>query len=96
MTRPLRVEYPDAYYHVINRGNYQEKIFINDRDKEKFLEYLEKATERFSIIIHSYCLMSNHYHLLIQTPDSNLSLAMQWINVSYATYFNRKRDRRGN
>ena len=95
MTRPLRVEYPDAYYHVINRGNYQEKIFINDRDKEKFLEYLEKAAERFSIIIHSYCLMSNHYHLLIQTPDSNLSLAMQWINVSYATYFNRKRDRRG-
>jgi len=95
MTRPLRVEYPDAYYHVINRGNYQKKIFVNDRDKEKFLEYLEKAAERFSIIIHSYCLMTNHYHLLIQTPDSNLSLAMQWINVSYATYFNRKRDRRG-
>jgi len=95
MTRPLRVEYPDAYYHVINRGNSQEKIFLNDRDKEKFLEYLEKAAERFSIILHSYCLMSNHYHLLIQTPDSNLSKAMQWINVSYAAYFNRKRDRHG-
>jgi REP element-mobilizing transposase RayT len=95
MTRALRVEYPDAYYHVINRGNYQEKIFINDRDKEKFLQYLEKASERFSIILHSYCLMSNHYHLLIQTPDSNLSMAMQWINASYATYFNRKRDRHG-
>jgi len=50
MTRPLRVEYPDAYYHVINRGNSQEEIFLNDRDKEKFLEYLEKAAERFSII----------------------------------------------
>ena len=95
MTRPLRVEYPNAYYHVINRGNYQEKIFINDRDKEKFLEYLEKAAERFSIIFHSYCLMDNHYHLLVQTPDPNLSKAMQWINVSYATYFNRKRDRHG-
>jgi len=95
MTRPLRVEYPDACYHVINRGNYQEKIYINDRDKEKFLEYLEIAAERFSIIIHGYCLMSNHYHLLVQTPDSNLSKAMQWINVSYATYFNRKRDRHG-
>jgi putative transposase len=95
MTRPLRVEYPDAFYHVINRGNYQEKIYLNDRDKEKFIEYLEKAAERFSVIFHGYCLMSNHYHLLIQTPDSNLSKAMQWINVSYATYFNRKRDRHG-
>ena len=95
MPRPLRVEYPDAYYHVINRGNYQEKIYLNDLDKEKFIEYLEKAAERFSVIFHGYCLMSNHYHLLIQTPDSNLSRAMQWINVSYATYFNRKRDRHG-
>jgi REP element-mobilizing transposase RayT len=95
MTRPLRVEYPDAYYHVINRGNSKEKIYLNDRDKEKFLEYLEKAAERFSVIFHGYCLMSNHYHLLVQTPDSNLSRAMQWINVSYATYFNRKRDRHG-
>ena len=95
MTRPLRVEYPDAYYHVINRGNNQEKIFKNDRDKEKFLQYLEKAAERFSIIFHSYCLMDNHYHLLVQTPEANLSHAMQWINVSYATYFNRKRDRHG-
>lgn len=95
MTRPLRVQYPDAYYHVINRGNYQEKIYLNDRDKEKFIEYLETATERFAIIIHGYCLMGNHYHLLIQTPDANLSQAMQWINVSYATYFNRKRDRHG-
>ena len=95
MARPLRVEYPGAYYHVISRGNNQEKIYKNDRDKEKFLEYLEKAAERFSIIIHTYCLMSNHYHLLVETPEANLSLAMQWINVSYATYFNRKRGRYG-
>ncbi len=95
MTRPLRVEYPGAYYHVINRGNNQEKIFKNDRDKEKFLEYLEKASERFSIILHTYCLMSNHFHLLVETPEPNLSVTMQWINVSYATYFNRKRGRHG-
>lgn len=95
MTRPLRVEYPDAFYHVVNRGNYQEKIYLNDRDREKFLEYLEKAAGRYSIIVHSYCLMGNHYHLLIQTPEPNLSMTMQWINVSYATYFNRKRDRHG-
>ena len=60
MARPLRVEYPDAYYHVINRGNYREKIYLNDRDKEKFIEYLEKAAERFSVIFHGYCLMGNH------------------------------------
>ena len=95
MARPLRVEYPGAYYHVINRGNNQEKIFLNDRDKQKFLEYLGKANERFSVIIHTYCLMSNHFHLLLQTPEPNLSRAMQWINVSYATYFNRKRGRCG-
>ena len=95
MTRPLRVEYAGAYYHVINRGNNQENIFLNDRDKEKFIEYLEKASERFSIIIHTYCLMNNHFHLLVETAEANLSVAMQWINVSYATYFNRKRGRRG-
>ncbi|MGA1869603.1 MAG: transposase [bacterium] len=95
MARPLRVEYPGAYYHVINRGNNLENIFKNDRDKEKFLAYLEKAAERFSIIIHTYCLMSNHYHLLVETPEANLSLAIQWISVSYATYFNRKHGRHG-
>jgi len=95
MARPLRVEYPGAYYHVINRGNYQEKILKNDRDREKFLQYLEKASERFSITFHTYCLMSNHFHLLVETPEPNLSVAMQWIMVSYATYFNRKRDRHG-
>ena len=95
MARPLRVEYPGAFYHVINRGNNQEKIFNNDRDKEKFLEYLEKASERFSIIFHTYCLMSNHFHLLVETPEPKLSVAMQWINVSYATYFNRKGGRHG-
>ena len=95
MARPLRVEYPGAFYHVINRGNNQEQIFNNDRDKEKFLQYLEKACERFSIIFHTYCLMNNHFHLLVETPEPNLSVAMQWINVSYATYFNRKRGRHG-
>lgn len=95
MARPLRIEYPGAYYHVVNRGNNQENIYQNDRDKEKFIEYLEKASERYSIIIHSYCLMSNHYHLIVETPEPNLSVTMQWINVSYATYFNRKRKRHG-
>lgn len=95
MARPLRVEYPGAYYHVINRGNAGENIFLSDRDREKFLEYLAVATQRFSIIIHTYCLMTNHFHLLVETPEPNLSRAIQWLNVSYATYFNRKRSRKG-
>jgi len=95
MARPLRVEYPGAYYHVINRGNAGEDIFKNDRDKEKFLQYLAITVERFSIVIHSYCLMSNHFHLLIQTQEANLSKAIQWLNVSYATYFNKKGQRQG-
>lgn len=95
MARPLRIEYPGVYYHVINRGNAGETIFKSNRDHEKFLEYLAMATERFSIVIHSYCLMKNHYHLLIETPESNLSAAIQWLNVCYATYFNKKRKRQG-
>ena len=66
MSRPLRVEYPGAYYHVINRGNAGENIFIDERDRERFLEYLAKCIERFITRIHAYCLMSNHYHLLIE------------------------------
>ena len=95
MARPLRVEYPGAYYHIINRGNAGENIFNSIRDREKFLEYLEKAVERFSIIVHTYCLMTTHYHLLIETPQPNLSTAIQWLNVSYAAYYNKKRRRSG-
>ena len=95
MSTPLRVDHAWTYDHVINRGNNQENIFLNDRDREKFIEYLEKASERFSIIIHIYCLMTSQFHLLIETAEANLSVAMQWINASYATYFNCKRGRRG-
>jgi len=95
MSRPLRIEYPGAFYHIINRGNAKEKIFLNDRDREKFLEYLKAALDRFSLIVHTYCLMDNHYHLLIETSEANISKAMQWLNGSYAVYFNRKRDRSG-
>ena len=66
MARPLRIEYPGALYHVINRGNAGENIFISSRDKEKFLEYLEKAVDRFGITIHTYCLMTNHALCLAQ------------------------------
>jgi len=95
MARPLRVEFSGAFYHVINRGNSGENIFRGTRDREKFLDYLGKAIERFSVKIHTYCLMTNHFHILLETELPNLSQTIQWINVSYAGYFNRKYKRPG-
>lgn len=95
MARPLRVEYSGAVYHIINRGNAGEKIYRSSRDREKFLYYLKKAVERFSIKIHTYCLMGNHFHILLETQHPNLSKSVQWINASYAGYFNRKYKRNG-
>ena len=95
MARSLRVEYPGAFYHVMHRGNSGSRIFKSKGDREKFLEYLSKSVERYELKIHTYCLMTNHYHLLIETPQPNLSQAIKWINVSYASYFNRKQRRIG-
>ena len=95
MARPLRIEYEDAYYHVTSRGNERKNIFVSDKDREKFLDYLRSATERYSAVIHAYCLMNNHYHLLIQTPAGNLSQIMHHINGAYTTYYNVKRGRSG-
>jgi REP element-mobilizing transposase RayT len=95
MARQLRIEYPNAFYHITSRGNEQKNIFKNDRDREKFLSYLESATERYGATIHVYCLMNNHYHLLLETPRGNLSEIMRHINGAYTTYFNAKRDRSG-
>ncbi|MBI3399767.1 MAG: transposase [Deltaproteobacteria bacterium] len=95
MARPLRIEYPCAFYHVTSRGNEQKEILKNDKDKEKFISYLESATIRYDAAIHAYCLMNNHYHLLIETPSGNLSQIMRHINGAYTTYFNLKRKRAG-
>lgn len=95
MARPLRVSYPGAFYHITARGNEKRKIFINDSDREKFLSYLGSATERYDAAIHVYCLMENHYHLLLETPSGNLAAIMRHINGAYTTYFNIKRDRSG-
>lgn len=95
MARPLRIEYPGAFYHVMNRGNSGAAIFQNKRDREKLLEYFGKAVTRYGIKIHTYCLMITHYHLLIETPYPNLSQAIKWINASYAAYHHRKWNRSG-
>ncbi len=90
MSRALRIEYPGAFYHVMHRGNAGEDLFKSPGDREKFIEYISKAVDRYELKIHTYCLMTNHYHLLIETPQPNLSQAVKWVNVSYAAYFNRK------
>ena len=95
MARPLRITYPGAFYHVTTRGNERGNIFKSRRDREKFLSYLESATIRYGAKIHAYCLMSNHFHLLLETPLGNLSEIMQHINGAYTTYFNVKRKRAG-
>jgi len=73
VSRPLRVEYPGAFYHVTSRGNERKMVFQNTRDRERYLSYLESAHERYGAIVHGYCLMGNHYHLLLETPRGNLS-----------------------
>lgn len=95
MARPLRITYPSAFYHITSRGNERKNIFRSNRDREKFLEYLETATERYNAVIHVFCLMDNHYHILIETPICNLSQIMRHINGAYTTYFNVKRARSG-
>jgi len=95
MARALRITYPGAFYHVTSRGNERKAIFKSKRDREKFLEYLESATERYHAVIHAYCMMDNHYHILLETPSGNLSQIMRHINGAYTTYFNIKRARSG-
>jgi REP element-mobilizing transposase RayT len=87
MARPLRIEYPGALYHVINRGHRKEKIFRRVADREVFLEKLIAARRKFGIIVHAYCLMDNHFHLLIETPNANLARAMHTFHASYANWF---------
>jgi len=88
MARPLRIEFEGAYYHILSRGNNQAPIFKGDKDYWDFLDLLGEMTDRFSVRIFAYVLMGNHYHLLIQTRQSNLSKAMQWLGTSYTRRFN--------
>ena len=95
MARPLRLEYEGALYHVTSRGDGQEAIYRDDDDRASFLEVLQSVTERSHWVIHAYCLMGNHYHLLIATPDGNLSQGMRQLNGVYTQRFNRRHQRVG-
>lgn len=95
MARPLRIEFPGAVYHVTSRGNARQSIFIDDEDRGRFLDVLSMVVERFHWLCHAYCLMENHYHLLIETPDGNLSKGMRELNGLYTQRFNQRYRRVG-
>jgi putative transposase len=95
MARQLRIEYPNAVYHVTSRGNARSDIFIDDTDRENFLGVTGKVVTRYNWLCHAYCLMDNHYHLLIETPDGNLSQGMRQLNGIYTQAFNRRHGRVG-
>jgi putative transposase len=95
MARPLRIEYPGAVYHVTSRGNDRKAIFRGDSDRSNFLDTLDQVIHRYHWLCHAYCLMDNHYHLLIETPDGNLSLGMRQLNGVFTQWFNRRYKRTG-
>ncbi|MEJ2365319.1 MAG: transposase [Deltaproteobacteria bacterium] len=95
MARPLRIEFAGALYHVTARGNAQQDIYLTDDDRHQFLEFLRRACERYEWLCHAYCLMSNHYHLLIETQAPTLSKGMKYLNGTYTQVFNRCHKRVG-
>ncbi len=88
MPRPVRVQFPGAIYHLMNRGVRGEHLYTDDEEHEYFLDLLAEACRRYAWLVRTYCLMSNHYHLLLTTPQPTLSLGMQWLNGCYAQWFN--------
>lgn len=95
MARPLRIEYPGALYHLTSRGDGQEDIFADDNDRQIFLGVLALVVTRFDWHVYAYCLMDNHYHLMVETPKANLSLGMRHLNGVYTQRFNHRHERVG-
>jgi len=90
MPRKLRVQYEGAIYHVMNRGDRREAIFLDDADRERFLEALGQACGKTGWQVHAYCLMGNHFHLVVETPRANLVAGMRWLLGTYTARFNRR------
>jgi putative transposase len=90
MARPLRIEYPGAWYHVMNRGRRSESIFSDKHDYLMFLDLLIEISEMWNVNVAAYCLMTNHYHVLLQTPDGNISRCMRHLNSVYTQRYNRR------
>ena len=95
MTRPIRLQFPTAIFHATSRGNAQQDIFLDDADRERFLELLGKCVKRCDWILTAYVLMTNHFHLVLQLTRETLSLGLAWLNGEYAKYFNRRHKRSG-
>lgn len=95
MSRPLRIECNNAWYHVMNRGGGRKAIFRADEQREYFLGLLSQTAARFNADWHAYCLMGNHYHLMLHTPDGNLQRIMRHINGVYTQYYNRSERKDG-
>ena len=95
MARPLRIEYPGAVYHVTSRGNARHRIFSDNQDRETFLSILGTVVKRYNWLCHAYCLMDNHYHCMIETPDGNLSVGMRQLNGIYTQRYSRRHDKPG-
>ena len=89
MTRPLRIEFPGALYHVTSRGDRRKTIFIDDADRERWIEVVELVCKRFNFVVHAYCQMGNHYHLIVETIEGNLAQGMRQLNSLYSQEFNR-------
>jgi putative transposase len=90
MPRQLRIEYPGAIYHVMNRGDRREPIFNDDTDRKRFIATLSEACLKTDWQVHAYCLMNNHFHLVLETPDANLVAGMRWFLSTYTARFNRR------
>jgi len=95
MARPIRIEYDGAVYHVTSRGNARKRIYKDEVDRLKFLDILAEVNRKYNWLCHAYCLMDNHYHLIIETPDGNLSKGMRQLNGGYTQSFNRRHRRVG-
>ncbi|MBU4527070.1 MAG: transposase [Desulfomicrobium sp.] len=95
MARPLRIEYPNAWYHVMNRGRRHEEIFVDTRDHQAFIDLLKAVSEMFNAQIAAYALMANHYHLLLRTPEGNINRIMRHVGGVYTQTFNRRHDHDG-
>jgi len=95
MARPLRIEYPGAVYHITSRGNEKKPVYKDDQDRKNFLFILDKVNKRYHWLCHAYCLMDNHFHLLIETPEGNLSIGMRQLNGVYTQAFNKRHRRVG-
>ena len=95
MARPIRIEYPGAFYHVTCRGNERKPIFRDDADRHTFLDMLNASLETFNVSLHGYVLMDNHFHFIIETHKANLGKLMQRFNTTYTVYYNRRHNRNG-